>query len=103
MGALQKGADFVKAFALGFDVNVSVIQRRIFYHSPDYISLSQDAIALLRLDDLYLDSFEIKDVKTLHGDHLSRAIGAIFSISHQTNSKLNENSFRPHSRPGRQN
>jgi RNA-binding protein PNO1 len=55
LSAIQKGVDFLEAFMMGFEI--------------------QDAVALIRLDDLYIDSFMVTDVKILNGDHLSRAIG----------------------------
>jgi hypothetical protein len=56
--ALQMGADFVSAFAMGFDID--------------------DAIALLRLDSLYIQSFDIKDVRQTLGmrSHLAGTLGA---------------------------
>ena len=43
ISAMQKSTEFLKAFMCGFDL--------------------QDSIAMLRLEDLYCETFEIKDGK----------------------------------------
>ncbi|GAA5981056.1 hypothetical protein JCM11641_001441 [Rhodosporidiobolus odoratus] len=71
--ALTRAADFLAAYCLGFAV--------------------EDAIAMLRLEELYIESFEVKDVKMLHGDHLSRAIGRLAGHEGKTRFVI-ENSSR---------
>jgi len=73
VGAIQKSVDFIRAFVLGFDVD--------------------DAVALLRVEDLFVDSFDVSDVKDLHGDHLSRAIGRVAGHEGKTKYTI-ENSTR---------
>ena len=72
-GALQKAADFVRAFTLGYDVD--------------------DAMVLLRMDEMFVDSFEVKDVKTLNGDHMARAIGRLAGKGGKTKNTI-ENASR---------
>jgi len=73
---LQKGADFVKTFMMGFDI--------------------KDGVAMLRLDDIFVESFQVKDVKRLAGDHLARCIGRLagkdgktkFAIENATRTRI---------------
>ncbi|ELP85602.1 pre-rRNA-processing protein PNO1, putative [Entamoeba invadens IP1] len=74
--AVQKTCDFIEAISKGFE--------------------AKDAIALLKMDEVCVDSFEIDNVKRLQGDHLKRAMGRIagkdgkikFSIENATHTRI---------------
>ncbi len=58
--ALSRSADFLKGFMLG----KNYILIFILINLKNLIGYElNDAIALLRLDDLYIESFEVKDGK----------------------------------------
>ncbi|QQP41939.1 RNA-binding protein pno1 [Caligus rogercresseyi] len=62
---------------LKLQIRFNLKSRNDLNHLQKAADFVEDALALLRLDDLFLDSFEISDVKSLKGDHKSRAIGRI--------------------------
>jgi len=55
--AMTKAVDFLNAFNAGFEI--------------------PDALALVRLEDIFLEQFDVTDIKLLEGDNLSRAVGRI--------------------------
>merc|ERR1719295_202220 len=84
--AIQKGSDFVRAAVMGFEL--------------------KDALALVRLDDIYLETFDIREIKFFNkkADHWMRAIGRIagqygkikYSIENATNSRIIVFGFKVH-------
>jgi len=83
---VQKGADFVRACVLGFEI--------------------RDAISLIRLDDIYLETFDLRDVKFFKkkSDHWMRAVGRIagqygkikYSIENSCNCRMVIFGFQVH-------
>lgn len=55
--AMTKAIDFLNAINAGFQI--------------------ADALALIRLEDIFMDVFHITDIKDLQGDNLSRAVSRI--------------------------
>ncbi len=71
--SIQRAEDFIRAFTYGFDV--------------------EDAIALVRVEGIFIQSFEVKDVKNLQGEHLARAIGRLAGKDGKTKFAIENGGF----------
>jgi len=66
---LQKGIEFLNAFAKGFEII--------------------DRVSVIRMDIFYIRTLHIKDVKrTMKGDHLTRTVGRICEANGVMHKKL---------------
>jgi RNA-binding protein PNO1 len=72
MGLLERSAQFVRAIVLGFSV--------------------EDSLVLIKMGDVFLDSFDVCDVKRLKHDHLSRALGRIIGKDGKTKGVIESSS-----------
>ena len=74
--AMQKAIDFINAINAGFEI--------------------ADALSLVRLEDIFMDTFDVTDIKLIEGDNLSRAVGRIagkggqikFTIENATRTRI---------------
>ncbi|CAD25985.1 similarity to HYPOTHETICAL PROTEIN Y443_METJA [Encephalitozoon cuniculi GB-M1] len=67
---LERSAQYIEAINIGFPI--------------------EDAIALLKFSDVFLDRFEISEVKTLRGLHIERAVGRIIGREGKTRDAIEE-------------
>eukprot|EP00835_Amoeboradix_gromovi_P006275 NODE_709_length_4947_cov_0.132838.p3 type:complete len:192 gc:universal NODE_709_length_4947_cov_0.132838:1367-1942(+) len=65
---LNKVRDVIRAFNSGFTM--------------------EDSLLMIRMEDMYLFSFHIKDVKTLNGEHFSRCVGRICGYQGKTKNAI---------------
>ena len=82
--AMQKAIDFINAINAGFEIG--------------------DALSLVRLEDIFMDQFDVTDIKMLSGDNLSRAVGRIagkggqikFTIENATRTRISLTGTKVH-------
>lgn len=73
--------------------NLSVLERASLFIKSIVVGFPlEDALFVLKNEDVYIFSFEIYEVKLLKGDHLSRAVGRIIGKGGSTKKTIEDTS-----------